>query len=179
MWTLWFIPLIGLIFLGMAVVVIIAALVWRPKRPAQRVGLAALPFGCAALPVLALMLLAGVNALLQKSDAGLFEDVWGFVPEMREDQMLSDDFGIGSDRWVYMRMEPSPRDRQRLIDVTRESAVTALQFDVMGEGRQFGWWDTDCAAPVMREADGYRDWRMLVVLDCPEQQQMWFIAHRP
>lgn len=179
MWTLWFIPLVGLIFLGMVVVAIIAALIWRPKRPVQWLGLATLPFGCAALPVLALMLVAGVTALLQKGDAALFEEVWGFVPDMREDQMLSDDFGMGSDRWIYMRMEPSPHDRQRVIDVTRPSEVTPVQFDFMGEGRQFMWWDTSCEAPVMREADGYRGWRMLVVLDCPERREMWFVAHRP
>ena len=179
MWTLWFIPLLCMIFIGVAFLSLVAGVIWRPKRPAQWLGLVALPFGCAALPVLALMLLVGLNALLQKSDAALCEEVWGFIPDMREDQMLSDDFGMWSNRWIYMRMEPSARDRQRLIDVTRPSSVTSIQYDVMGEGRQFSWWNTDCAAPILREADGYRDWRMLVVLDCPEHQQMWMIAHRP
>lgn len=179
MWTLWFIPMLGLIFVGMVAVAIVIAIVWRPKRPLQRLGLAALPFGCAALPVVALMLLAGLNAVLQKSDASLFREVWGFTPDMREDQMLSDDFGFWSDRWIYMRMEPSPRDRQRLIDVTRPSNLTVAQFAGYGTNRQFLWWHTACGAPVVREAPGYRDWSTLVVLDCPGQHQMWLVAHRP
>jgi hypothetical protein len=167
------------IFVAMLVVAIVVAVVWRPKRPTQWLALTAMPFGCAALPIVGLMLLVGISALFQKSDASLFEEVWGFVPDMREDQMLSDDFGIWSNRWIYMRMEPSPHDRQRVINVTRPSTVTPLQFDFTGDGRGLEWWDTHCAEPTLREADGYRDWRMLVVLDCPERREMWFIAHQP
>lgn len=180
MWTLWFIPLLGLIFVGTAVVAIVIALVWRPRRPLQWLGLAALPFGCAALPVLALMFLVGAGALLQKDDAALFREVWGFTPDMREDQMLSDDFGIWSDRWIYMRMEAGPRDRQRMLDVAlRRAAMTPEQFANFRQSHGFIWWDTACDAPDIRDASGYRDWQWLLVLDCPERGLLFFVAFRP
>lgn len=179
MWGLWLMPLLGLIFLTTAIVAVVFAIVRRPKEPEQWLGLAALPFGCTLLPVAVLMLIAGANALTQTSDRELFAEVWGFTPNMREQQMLADDFGGSNNRWIYMRMEPGAHDRQRLIDVTRPSSVTPEQFDFFGETRQFLWWETACEAPVVREADGYRGWRRLVVLDCPERRQIYFMAHRP
>lgn len=180
MWTLWFIPLLGLIFVGMVVVALLIAVIRRPRQPWQWASLFALPFGCAALPVLALMLLAGASALLQEDDASLFREVWGFAPDMREDQMLSDDFGGASDRWIYMRMEPSAHDRQRILAAApRRSDVTAEQFQHHEQTHGFIWWDTQCAAPDIRDGAGYRGWRQLTVYDCPEAHRMFIVAYRP
>ncbi len=179
MWGLLLFPLLVAIFLGVALVAIIAALVFRPKRPLTRTGLLAAPFGCAALPLLAILSVAGMNSLLQKSDARLFQEIYGFVPEMREDQMLSDDFGTLSDRWIYMKLEPTADDRGRILAVApRQSGLTAEQFANHGRTHQFTWWDVQCGVPDIRDASGYRDWQQLTVYDCPETNRVFIVAFR-
>ena len=180
MWALWLFPTILAIFFGVLACVIIYALVVRPKNGRTWIVLTTVPFGCAFLPIVAIMALAGLSALLQKSDARLFQEVYGFVPQMREDQMLSDDFGTWSNRSIYMKLEVTPHDRQRILDVApRRSNLTAEQFDMRGETEGFMWWDTACDKPVIYDADGYHDWQTLTVYDCPERQIIFINAFRP
>jgi|688.fasta_scaffold977868_2 hypothetical protein len=179
MWGLWFFPLVTLIFLGGLVVAVIYAVIARPKKGRTWLALIAIPSGCALLPIIAVMLLAGLGTVLQKSDARLFEEIYGFIPEMREDQMLSDDFGTWSNRSVYMRLEATPNDRKRILDLApRRSGLTADQFAVRGTVEGFTWWDTVCYKPAIYNADGYRGWQTLTVYDCPERQVMFIVALR-
>ncbi len=180
MWTLWFVPLIVTIFAGVLILVVGYAAFVRPNKVRTWIALAAAPFGCTLLPIVALMVLAGLNALLQKSDARLFEEVYGFMPEMREDQMLADDFGTWSNRSIYMKLEPTPHDRRRILDVApRRSDLTAEQFAIRGTAEGFMWWHTNCEEPAIYDADGYREWQTLTVYDCPERQIMFIVAFRP
>lgn len=180
MWSLWVIPLLTGLFVAGIAAAIITAIIIRPQTMGARIGLAIAPVGCVALPLLALAALIGISALLQKSDAALFEELFGFRPEMGEDAMLSDDFGTWSDRAIYMRTEPSAHDRQRMIDVMHGPAdITPAQFAVYGESRPFSWWHTQCEVPRILAADGYRGWTMLRVLDCPERGTLYIVALRP
>jgi hypothetical protein len=180
MWGLWFFPLVVLILLGGLFVVGVYAVIVRPKKGRIWVALVAAPFGCALLLIITLMILAGVNVVLQKSDARLFAEIYGFIPEMRENQMLSDDFGMWSQRSIYMRIEATPHDRQRILDVApSRSTITAEQFADRGTAEGFIWWDTVCDKPTIRDADGYRGWQTLTVFDCPERQVIFIIAFRP
>lgn len=180
MWALWFIPLLGVIFLSALAVVIVVAIIRRPKSVAAWVALTIAPFGCAALPILAILALSASSALFQKSDAKLFEEIYGFIPEMREDQMLSDDFGIWSNRSIYMKLEATPHDRKRILDVAPNvSTLSKEQFAARGAAEGFIWWDIACEKPDIYDADGYREWQTLTVYDCPERKIMFISAFRP
>lgn len=174
------IGLMAALFVAAAIVAVIIALVARPQRVSGRVALILAPFAVAMLPVAAIALVIAANALLQKSDRALFAEIYGFTPDAEEWAILSDDFGVGSNRRIYMRIEPSPHDRQRILAVARhDGALTAQIFAAAGAAEQFMWWDTQCEAPALYMSDGYRDWRLLAVLDCPERRQMFLIARRP
>jgi hypothetical protein len=180
MWGLWFFPLILTIFVGVLTAVVGYAAFMRPKKVRIWMALIMAPIGCALMPIIALIILVGVNAILQKSDSRLFQEIYGFIPEMRDDQMLSDDFGTWSNRSIYMRLEVTPPDRRRILDVApRRSDLTAEQFAIRGTIEGFMWWDTDCKQPTIYDADGYRKWQTLTVYDCPERQIMFIVAFRP
>lgn len=180
MWGLWLFPLVVMIFLGALIAAIAFGIIARPKRWSIRIALLAAPFGCAVLPIAALIFLGAAAAVFQKSDAQLFQEIYGFIPEMNESQMLSDDFGIWSDRAIYMRLEPTPHDRKRILDVApKRSDLSPEQFAALGNEQDFMWWDTECKNPAIYDASGYREWRDLTVYDCPEQQRMFIIAFRP
>jgi hypothetical protein len=179
MWSLWFIPLLASIFVGVLVVVVAILLFKRPKKPSIWLALLAAPFGCALLPIIGLLFLSVVVDLLQKSDRGLFNEIYGFNPEMGEGQMLSDDFGIWSDRSIYMRLQATPHDRERILAVADRSFMATEEFEQLGHARQFSWWDTNCDQPKLFEANGYREWKTLTIYDCLERQTMFIHAHRP
>lgn len=178
MWALWFIPLIGAIFLGVLFFAVVYAAVARPRKARVWALLIAAPFGCAMMPIAGLMLLSVLGSLLQSSDVTLFDEVYGFSPEMDDSQMLSDDFGIWSDRKIYMRLEPTPHDRERILAVTYGgvSGLTGDDFAALAAPHQFSWWHTNCENAVVYDADGYRDWKTLKVYDCPERRQMYIVA---
>jgi hypothetical protein len=180
MWGLWFFPLVLAIFIGGVVIAVSYAVTAKPKKGRTWLILVVAPFGCASFPIIALMLLAGLNTVLQKSDARLFEEIYGFIPEMREDQMLSDDFGTWSERSIYMRLEVTPYDRKRILEVApHRSDVTTSQFAARGTVEGFTWWDISCDKPYIYDADGYREWQTLTIYDCPERQIMFVHALRP
>ncbi|MFM2409775.1 MAG: hypothetical protein RL481_603 [Pseudomonadota bacterium] len=180
MWGLWLFPLLGLIFCGVLVIVIAIAVIKRPQKVATWLALGFAPFGCALLPIVTIVLIGAVGALFQKSDARLFEEIYGFVPEMREDQMLSDDFGVWSGRSIFMRLYPTPHDRKRILDVAPQiSELTQDQFKTRGAIAGFGWWNIECEKPTIYDADGYRGWQTLTVYDCPERQLIFVIASQP
>lgn len=180
MWGLWLFPLLGLIFCGVLAICIVIAVIKRPKKKSARFALALAPFGCAIFPVAAIMILGAIGAIFQKSDARLFQEIYGFIPKMREDQMLSDDFGIWSNRSIFMRLETTPHDRRRILDVApRISELTQDQFKIRGTVEGFTWWNIECENPTIYDADGYRGWQTLTVYDCPERQIMFVVAFRP
>lgn len=177
MWAIWLIPLFGLSYLALAVVAAALFVGWPPKRRGQWVTLVVLMF---ASPIVLLLAVSAIQAFLHKSDRQLFEEIWGFQPDMVEQQMLSDDFGMWSDRAIYLRTSPEARDRQRMLSAMHGPAgITSAQFAAYGESRQFSWWHTQCEAPRILEADGYRGWKMLRILDCRERRELYIVALRP
>jgi heme A synthase len=180
MWGLWFFPLVRLSFyVGLAV-----AVLWyllrafagkRPKIPVAVAVAVAVPFGCAALPIIALTLVAAVGALFQKSDAQLYEEVFGHEPALGEDRMLFDDFGNGADRQIYMRAEPTGAEREKMLAMLplRASALTLDEFAALGARHGFTWWissdpqsDHRCKSARIREPPGFRGWREFRVAEC-------------
>lgn len=178
MWTLWFVPLIGAIFLGVLFFAMVYAAAVRPKKARVWALLISAPFGCALMPIACLILLSVLGTLLQSSDVALFDEVYGFRPEMDDSQILSDDFGIWSNREIYMRLEPTPHDRERVLDVAYGgvSSLTGDDFAALAAPHQFSWWHTNCKKAFVYDADSYRDWKTLKVYDCPERRQMYIVA---
>jgi hypothetical protein len=180
MWTLWLFPLIGIIFFSILAFVIIAAIFGQQRGAGTWLAFTLAPFGCALMPIAAIMLISVITDILQKSDAMLFHEVYGFRPEMREDQMLSDDFGIWSNRSIYMKLKATPHDRRRILDVINQrSELTAEQFTMLGTAKGFSWWESICEKPSIYNSDGYREWQTLTVYDCPERQIIFIVAFRP
>ena len=180
MWGLWFYPLVRLSFcVGLAV-----ALLWyllralagkRPKVPVAVAVAVAVPVGCAALPVIALALLAAVGSLFQKSDTQLYEEVFGHEPALGEDRMLFNDFGNGTDRHIFMRAEPTSAEREKMLATPplRASKFTLNEFAALGARHGFTWWiSTDahrnerCKSARIREAHGFQGWREFRVAEC-------------
>ena len=181
MWGLWFFPLVTLSFFGGLAVAVLWYLLRahagkRPNVPAAvAVGVAA-PLGCAALPIIALVLLGAVSSLFQKSDTQLYEEVFGHEPALGEDRMLFNDFGNGTDRHIFMRAEPTSAEREKMLATTpplRASEFTLNEFVALGARHGFTWWiSTDpqrnehCKSARIREAHGFRGWREFRVAEC-------------
>jgi hypothetical protein len=97
-WGLWFGPHLALAFV---VVIIISLLVlfsndlgWLKKVAAA----VAIPFGCAAIPIVGLMGLIAINAIFQSTDKELYEEIFGYEPTISEDRMLSNASGWRKNR---------------------------------------------------------------------------------
>lgn len=180
MWGLWFFPLVRLSFwVGLAL-----ALLWyllravagkRPRAPVAVAVTVVAPFACAALPMMALTLLAAVSPLFQKSDTQLYEEVFGHKPALGEDRMLFNDFGSGTDRHIFMRAEPTSAEREKMLatPALRASKFTLNEFAALGTRQGFSWWiSTDpqrnerCKSARIREAHGFRGWREFRVAEC-------------
>lgn len=182
MWGLWFIPLVALSFcVGVAL-----AVLWyllravagkRPKTSGAVAVAVAVPFGCAALPIIALALVAAVGALFHRSDTQLYEEVFGHEPALGEDRMLFNDFGTGAGRQIFMRAEPTGPEREKMLAIPglRASAITLNEFEEFGARNGFTWWistnpqsDGHCRSARIREAHGFRGWREFRVAECLE-----------
>jgi hypothetical protein len=198
MWTLWFFPLITLSFcVGLAVAVswylLRAVAGKRPEAPVAVAVAVAAPLGCAALPVVALALLAAVSPLFQKSDTELYEEVLGQKPALGEDRLLFDDFGSGADREIFMRAQPTGAERKKMLATAplRASEFTLDDFAALGARHGgFSWWistapqrDHDrCESARIREAPGFRGWREFRVAECldgstgiPDDRSMHYV----
>ena len=182
MWGLWFFPLVTLSFFGGLAVAVLWYLLRahagkRPNVPAAvAVGVAA-PLGCAALPIIALVLLGAVSSLFQKSDTQLYEEVFGHEPALGEDRMLFNDSGKGAHRHIFMRAEPTPEEREKMLAIPtlRASEYTLHEFAALGAQQGFMWWiateprsDDRCKSARIREAHGFRGWREFRVAECLE-----------
>ena len=187
MWTLWFVPLVALSFL----VGLVVAVVWyllralagkRPRIPVAAAVAVAVPSGCAALPIIALVLLAAVGSLFQKSDTELYEEVFGHEPALGEDRMLFNDSGSGADRQIFMRARPTDAEREKMLATAplRASETTVDEFAALGTQRGFGWWiwsdpriEDRCKSVRVREAHGFRGWREFLVAECLDGRTEW------
>lgn len=175
MWGLWFFPLVALLFLGGAAAGLIWFLASRKGHRPNIAALVALPFGCAAIPVAGLALLATIGNLTQSSDTALFEEIFGYRPTMTEDRMLFDDFGSGRDRDIYMRAEPTDAERKRLLAIpgAKPSDFTLDQFIARGEAQGFSWWMSGndympgyCKSARILDAHGFRGWGEFRIAEC-------------
>ena len=180
MWGLWFFPLVKLSFyagLGLAVLwyLLRAGGGKRPKAPLAAAVVVAVPFGCAALPGIALTLAAVVGSLIQKSDSQLYKEVFGQAPVVGEDRMLFNDSGSGAHREIFMCAEPTGAERDKMLALIplRPSPWTLDRFVALGTARGFSWWissdprRTDrCQSARIREAHGFRGWREFRVAEC-------------
>jgi hypothetical protein len=176
-WGLWFFPLlISLGLVGSAV-----GLVWfltssKERRPGIA-AVAAIPIGFVAVPVIGLALLAVVGGASQKSDTQLYEEIFGHRPTITEDRMLLNDSGRGGSRAIYMRAEPSKRERTRLLNISgaNDSDFTLSRFAARGASEGFSWWVSAepsdrnyCKSARIMDAHGFNGWREFRVAECVE-----------
>ena len=185
MWSLWFVPfVIGLLAVGATVSGVLFVTISHFSRSEHRHRNAAiaasLPLGCAALPIVTMILLAMLGTSLQESDADLYEEMFGYRPGISEDRMLSDDFGSGMSREIYMRIEPTTAERQRLLRIPglTRSPMSIDQFAARGTQNGFSWWiSTDigrrhwfdyCRSARIYEAHGFRGWVEFRIAECTD-----------
>lgn len=158
-----------------------AGLAWfLGSRKGQRPKLAAviaIPFGCVALPVAVLVMLAVIGNLMQSSDTELYEEALGYRPTITEERMLFNDFGSGRGRRIFMRAEPTDAERARLFAVPDavESDFTLDDFISRGELLGFSWWlsgsETSgdyCRSARIIDAHGFRGWVEFRLAECLE-----------
>jgi hypothetical protein len=172
---LWTFPLLVLLFVGGSAVGLAWFLGSREGRRPRVAAAIAIPFGCVAIPVVGLVLLAVVANLLQSSDTELYEEVFGYRPTIAEDRMLFDDFGSGQGREIFMRAEPTDAERNRLFSIPDavESDFTLDDFIARGESHGFGWWLSGsgmsggfCRSARILDAHGFRGWVEFRVAEC-------------
>ena len=77
MWGLWFLPLIILIFLVVGAISLILLLTGPPDRAGIKAALIAAPFGCAAMPIAGLLMLAAIGSRTQATDQEIYAEIFG------------------------------------------------------------------------------------------------------
>ncbi len=177
MFGLFLFPLLLLCLLGG---VVLAGVRYLSRGKENRPSLAeffAIPVGCAAIPIVGLVLLAIVGNLLQKSDEALAEEVFGYPTTLTDDRTLFDDFGSGRNREIYMRADMTEAERKRLLSIPTavESEFTLAHFEARGAGKGFSWWvETHpedwnyCESARIRDAHGYNGWVEFRFAECLE-----------
>lgn len=177
MWALGLLLLVGLFFAVGALV----GLIWflaspRRSRP-KPVHAAAVPFGCAAVPVVGLGAAILWASVFQKSDHQLYQEVFGERTTVPEQSMLFDAFGRGRSREIYMRIYPDAAEIEHLSGLPglTVSDTTLSQFASRGDQHGFSWWISSepgrpgyCPAAVLLEADGFRGWREFRIAQCKD-----------
>ena len=177
MWTLALPFLFAALFAGGAVV----ALIWylasdKDRRPRLPI-LLALPAGCVAVPIVAVLIVVGLGIDLRTSDPELYAEVFGYRPTIDEKRMIFDDFGEGADREIFMRAEPTDVERRRLLAIPGlvPSEYTLGAIVAQGNRKGFTWWlSTEphssqyCRAARVREAPGFRGWATFRIAECTD-----------
>jgi hypothetical protein len=186
MWVIWFGPLVVVFFLvGMTIGAVLLRL-GRLRSPRAALAAVALPFGFAALPVLALALLSLAASLFAPDDHVLYAELFGSSslpgPVPDRERMLFDAFGEGPTREVLLRLDATPAERDRLLALPglTPAAMTPDDFALRGTRHGLdGWWmrpaspgvvnrapGTDCLSPTIYQADGFNGWRELRLARC-------------
>lgn len=182
MWVIWFGPVVVVFFLiGMTVAAVLLRL-GKLRTPRSALAAVALPFGCGALPVLALALLSLGASLLAPDDRALYAELFGPGPAPSRERTLSDAFGAGPTREVLMRLVPTTDERNRLLALPRMARATMTPEEFALRGSRHGldaWWmrpsvpgirnrqpGTDCLSPTIYQIDGFNGWRELRLALC-------------
>lgn len=175
MWGLWFFPLVILLLVISAAL----SLVWFLASPKDRrpniATVVAFPIGCVAILIIGFPLLAILDSLFKKSDAQLYEEVFGYQPTITEDRMLFDDFGRSGDREIFMRAEPTGAERKTLMAIPglAVSGFTLEQFVARGAQHGLMWWMSSnphdvgyCKSARILDTHGFRGWTGFRVAEC-------------
>lgn len=180
MWGLLLVPLMAALFvIGAA-----TGLLWffvgpKQKRP-NLIVVVAVPFVCAAAPVLGLIAVSLLVSAFQKSDLQLYQEIFGTGTTVPEQSMLFDEFGRGRSREIYMRIYPDGAESEFLRNLPGSTAseITLEQFVSRGDAHGFTWWISSnpdrpgyCASARILEADGFRRWRELRIAECLDAGQ--------
>jgi hypothetical protein len=156
-----------------------AGLAWflgsrKGRRPKVAAAIA-VPFGCVAIPIVGLVLVAVIGNLIQSSDTELYEEVFGYRPTIAEDRMLFDDFGSGRNREIFMRAEPTDSERSRMFAIPNavQSDFALDHFAARGESHGFSWWLAGsgmsggfCRSARILDAHGFRGWVEFRIAEC-------------
>ncbi|WP_159981039.1 MULTISPECIES: hypothetical protein [unclassified Novosphingobium] len=188
MWVIWFGPMVVVCFLaGMTIAAVLLRL-GKLQSPRSALAAVALPFGCGALPVLALALFSLAASIFGPDSLALYAELFGPDPSAVSSpgRMLSDAFGAGPTREILLRIDPTPAERARLMTLPglTHSDMTPEDFAQRGAQRGLGnWWmrpaspgtinrepGTDCLSPVIYQADGFNGWRELRLALCTPER---------
>jgi hypothetical protein len=182
MWVIWFGPVVVVFFLvGMTIAAVLLRL-GKLATPRSAVAAIGLPFGCGALPVLALAVLSLAASLFAPDDHALYAELFGPGPAPARERLLSDAFGQGPTREILMRLDPTPEERRRLMTLPglAPAAMTPAAFALRGTRHGLdGWWmrpdrpgavnrhpGSACLSPAIYAADGFNGWREMRIAVC-------------
>jgi len=184
MWVIWFGPLVVVFFLAGLTLAAVLLRLGKLRSPRSALAAISLPFGCAALPMLALAVLSLGASVFSPDDRVLMAEVFGAAPQAAPSpgRVLSDAFGAGPTREVFLRIEPTPAERSRLFALAglTHASMTPDAFALRGTRQGLdGWWmrpvspgkvnrlpGTECLSPMIYGADGFNGWRELRVALC-------------
>ncbi len=171
--------LFGILFWALVFGLIISAviaIVYRKSLRQKWLVLITVPLGCIATPIVLIALLTGYSALTKQSDQEIFQEIFGYKPNITEDRMISDDFGSFRNRQIYLRAEVTKAELQKIKGTTRfePSSMTLAQANASADQRNFSWWNdidefdkfSGCNNAKIYEAKGYNQWNDLVLIDC-------------
>lgn len=184
MWVIWFGPMVVVCFLaGMTIAAVLLRL-GKLRSPRSALAAVALPFGCGALPMLALALFSLAASMFGPTNIALHGELFGPdpTPVSSPGRMLADAFGAGPTREILMRIDPTPAERERLMTLPglTRTAMTPEDFALRGTRRGLiNWWmrpampgivsrepGTGCLSPAIYQADGFNGWRELRLALC-------------
>lgn len=181
MYSLWLVPLIALIFIGVAVLVIILMASGRIKSWHGRAAAVAAPFGCAMLPLLGLILLAGLSDLFARQDTEYYADIFGPSPTAADDRLLIDELYSGERHDVWLRAEMTDNGLRHMLALPglQSDADAVVMVRTSGRTRGLsGWWIGEFGDPCPG-AKGYSarstgDWESVMMVICPRGQDHVF-----
>lgn len=167
--------LLPLLFLGGIVAAAIIAAVRRRAGKTWRPIYWLLPLALPALALLGFAGLGAVGALVRSSDRAIYAEIFGEATRLREDQMLSDDFGSGAQREIFLRIEPTEEERRKLLSLPgiRQSGLTSRDLHMRAAHHRFSWWHSAnpndfryCEDIRVLEAPSFNGWRELLIGEC-------------
>lgn len=190
MWGLWLLPLIVILFCIFVAGVIIAALlaIFGGEKVRRKWWWAlAAPFGCLGSVIFffsVLFLLLVMFGERQGDDRKTYSEIFGYVPTMGDDRMLSSKMGSGLDRRIFLRAEVTSTEKQRML-MTRGLVPSTNTVDDVVElaETQFSWWiekepftdDHSCKGGNVFEAPNFNRWSKFLLVECPKQPDHTFM----
>ena len=183
------IPFLLLVVFATTCVVAVLVLFFGGKKMRQKwKAVLAVPAGCLSVIVLgglSLLLLLYVFGERQDQDRQTYAEIFGYMPAIGDDRMLSNKSGSGANREIFLRAEVTVNEKRRIlnIDGVKTSERTMQSVIEAGTAKQFGWWleadpftdDHACTAGKFYSLADFNGWTELVLIECPKPADHMFM----